>query len=721
MDDLRRRLERLSDRGTPRGAGPVLARARTSAIAGVARGRRLIPAIAAGAALVLIAGAAGALVDRDGDARHGTERQLAAPATSTTTAPPTTTPIAASPPITLDSKVIALSRLQSFGSCSGVLSFARKKAMEVVGPYGLPYAGSFVPPVPVPVRRPSPPTPAPPNPDGTTGGTPMAAALSDAAVVEEHSTTNIQEPGVDEPDTVKTDGHRLFTLAQGRLWAVAVDGTPRMLGSLPVENGQQLLLSGDRVLVLGNTVPQYPRSSPGAAVPASARALPPTSSRITVVDASKPGAMRVTGALDVDGGYLSARLIDGVARVVFASAPHGLPFAVPESDAPEAQKQALARNRAVVRSSTVDNWLPGFRLLDAGGQPRKSGRLVAFDAAYHPPGFSGFGTLGVLTLDAERPERSSSSSVMADGEIIYASTQNLYVATNQWAKVDGSSALASVKSLVHKFDITNPTGARYLVSGEVRGTVLNQFSLSEHRGHLRVATTDSLPSNESFVTVLKDNGQILTPVGQVGGLGKGQRIFAARFMGDVAYVVTFLQVDPLYIVDLSNPSKPRVVGALELEGFSYYLHPVGPGLLLGVGQHVGGDPAKNGLAVSLFDVSKPAVPRLLQQRLFGPGTAQVERDHHAFLWWAPSKLVVLPAGLYEQPDPFWGALGMTVTPGAIGDVGRIQHPKPGEWWYPVPRIERAVVVGDAVLTVSSAGVMSNDLHTFATRAWAPFG
>ena len=127
------------------------------------------------------------------------------------------------------------------------------------------------------------------------------------------------------------------------------------------------------------------------------------------------------------------------------------------------------------------------------------------------------------------------------------------------------------------------------------------------------------------------------------GLGKGERIYAVRFLGDAGYVVTFRQVDPLYTLDLSRPGTPRVVGELKIPGYSAYLHPVGEDLLIGVGQDATAEGRQLGTQVSLFDVSNLASPaRLDQRKLAAAGSSEAEWDHHAFLWWAPAKLAVIP-------------------------------------------------------------------------------
>jgi uncharacterized secreted protein with C-terminal beta-propeller domain len=200
-------------------------------------------------------------------------------------------------------------------------------------------------------------------------------------------------------------------------------------------------------------------------------------------------------------------------------------------------------------------------------------------------------------------------------------------------------------------------------------------------------------------------------LGAVGGLGAGERIYAVRFIGETGYVVTFRQVDPLYTVDLSDPVAPRVAGELELLGYSAYLHPAGKGRLIGVGQDASAAGRLQGAQISVFDVADPAHPALLQRASLGPDSSTAaEWDHHAFLFWPRTDLVVLPA----FADGFSGAIGLTVRGDGIRELGRVAHP--GD-----PPVERAVVIGQRLFTVSRAGVEASGLDTLAGIAFAPFG
>jgi hypothetical protein len=320
---------------------------------------------------------------------------------------------------------------------------------------------------------------------------------------------------------------------------------------------------------------------------------------------------------------------------------------------------------------------------------------------------------------------------------------------------------------VHAFAIAGRGPAEYQASGRVRGSVLDQFSVSEHDGMLRMATTVSpgwwgfsVPAlredavvrpapqrSESFVTVLERDGDTLVRVGEVGGLGPNEDIYSTRFVGELAYVVTFRRTDPLYVVDLRDPRAPVVAGELKINGYSSYLQLVGEGRLLGVGQDGTDDGRLTGFAESLFDVSDPTTPTRLAQFTVPDATSLAEQDHHALLWWPDTQTLVVPVESYGSSRAgamnrlVRGALVTSVTDAGISERGVISHPATDvvddDWECPpdaiclprpvpsdrvvTPAIERSLVVGDGLLTVSGAGVMVNDLGSLAQRSWTPFG
>jgi uncharacterized secreted protein with C-terminal beta-propeller domain len=592
-------------------------------------------------------------------------------------------------------------RLVSFGSCPDLLRYAKSQATRFVGPYGLGGQPGVVSDAAAGAREASPPK------QGV-----------------DFSGTNVQEQGVDEPDIVKTDGNTLYAVANGKLNAVDVrTAKPQLLDTIKLDPGRgyELLLHGDRLLLLsrgGYWIEPLPAMA--------ARMMPfaPAQSVLTEIDVSKPQALRIVRTLTLDGGYVAARLVGSSVRIVVtAQVPTALPFTQPKNGTQEEIAAAGKRNRAIVASSRVSSWLPSYQVKRAGGKAAKKHALVQCRHVRRPVGFSGLGMLTVLTVDlAKGLDPTDSIAVMTDGRIVYASPESLYVATERWADRPSpdkpTQEKDGVKTTIHKFDISSPARTQYRGSGEVSGYLLSQWSLSEYNGVLRVVSTEQPAwwgpaggESESFLTTLRQRDGGLVQAGRIGELGKGERVYAVRFAGDVGYVVTFKQIDPLFTLDLAVPEKPRVLGELKIPGYSAYLHPIGEDLLLGIGQEVSDEGRPLGTQLSLFDVSDLRKPTRLYRQPLGPGWSEAESDHHAFLFWPKTGLVVIP---FEQR-----AVGYRVSRArGISAVGKIDH-EAGKLTF-TPGIRRSLVVGNAVLTVSDAGVKSSSLATLFELGWAAF-
>jgi uncharacterized secreted protein with C-terminal beta-propeller domain len=306
---------------------------------------------------------------------------------------------------------------------------------------------------------------------------------------------------------------------------------------------------------------------------------------------------------------------------------------------------------------------------------------------------------------------------MTDGRIVYASPESLYVATERWANRPfpdrPTTERDGTTTQIHKFDISDPDRTQYRGSGTVSGFLLSQWSLSEHRGVLRVVSTERPAwwgegggESESFLTTLRHRDGALVQAGKIGGLGKGEQVYSVRFVGDTGYVVTFRRIDPLYTLDLADPEHPRVLGELKIPGYSAYLHPIGEDLLLGVGQDATAEGRPTGTQLSIFDVSDLRRPARLHTEHLGLGWSEAEHDHHAFLFWPRTGLVMIP---FNQQ-----AAGFKVSRArGIDRVGRVEHD--ANW-----PIRRSLVVRDSVLTVSEKGVLSSALTNLAERGWAAF-
>jgi putative cell wall-binding protein len=598
--------------------------------------------------------------------------------------------------------------LSTFPACADLLASIKQDALERVGPYGLGGYGTYGPRVIETVD-----SPAAPNAD--TGGSTTS------------STTNNQEEGVDEPDIVKTTDTHAYVVAQNDLRIVRLnDGAPTVTAvvDLPDDGSTELLVSGNRVLALTRSfgfILDGPRPA-GAADSLVARGASATT--LTSIDVTDDTHPVVQSTMDIDGDYRSARMVGGVARIVLQSDPNDFAFEYPTDATPEAEQAAAQHNRDVIAASTLDDWLPAYTL------DGRSAPLLGCSDVRRPPLFSGLGTLSVVTVDvAAGLAPTSTAAVLASGETVYASTTRLFVTTGRW-NWSPDALGTTVTTEVHGFDISSPSATTYVGSGSAPGYVLNQYALSELDGNLRIATTLVPPwledgtqvgDSESGIHVLAPSADGYREIGAVTGLGRGEQIYGVRYFGDLAAVVTFRQTDPLFLVDLSDPTAPRVTGQLELPGYSAYLHRLDDGRLLGVGAEADDTGRVTGAQVSLFDVHDTSQPALLDRITYPDAYTQVQWDPHAFLWWAPTGLAVLPMQEYRPDGPgFQGAVGITAGATSLTEVGRATHFDDVSDPNAYPQITRSFVSASRLYTVSDNGIEGEDLATLAPTGFARF-
>jgi len=617
--------------------------------------------------------------------------------------------------------------LTAFRSCDQALEGLTSAARRYISPWGLTRPGDFV-------------AGAVEDAAGAAevGGADRAPAaaevLPDQRTDGDYSTTNVHESGVDEPDLIKTDGERVFALVGGRLHIVDVASRHRTTLDLSTESwGGQLLLSEDRVLVILPDAPPVPPAS--STLPTD---IPAIATRLVLVEIAGPdGSPRIISDLTLDGEYLDARQVGDQVRLVTRSGPR-LPWRYPEVDVSETE--ALLANQILLANSTIEDWLPRYRLETAGTVEEG---LIPCDRVSHPANYTGSSMLTVLSVDLTRElSLENTVTITADGNVVYGTAESLYIANDlRYAAtaLEDASASTALHTELYKFDTTGSGAPRYVAAGTVPGWLLNQYALSEYDGHLRVATTVATdPSNptgtESGVYVLRQSGDDLVTVGSVGGLGRTEQIYAVRFLGPTGYVVTFRQTDPLYTIDLRDPTAPQLVGELHITGYSSYLHPVADDRLLGVGQEATTEGMTLGTQISLFDVSDPAAPERITAHHLEGAWSEAEFDPHAFLYWPDTGLLVIPVTIWETtaepagPDTpvdsrgmlstlGGGALVMRLSGDSLTEIGMVpHHPDPAG----AGMIRRTVLIDNTLWTLSDVGLRVSDGTTLEEQAWIPF-
>ncbi len=216
----------------------------------------------------------------------------------------------------------------------------------------------------------------------------------------------------------------------------------------------------------------------------------------------------------------------------------------------------------------------------------------------------------VSSFDIKDKSTLNSQAVLGAGENFYCNTENLYVTNtdyNTGTYPGGVFDAYSEDTQIHKFYIGGDK-IEYKTNGRVKGRALNQFSIDEYKGYLRIATTIG-DWGENLTNSLFVLDKDLKVVGEKNYIARGETIKSVRFTGDTGYVVTFEQTDPLFVIDLSNPEKPEIKGELKIPGFSAYLHPITENLLMGIGRDGDENGENGGIKVSLFDVSDPENPK----------------------------------------------------------------------------------------------------------------
>ena len=515
------------------------------------------------------------------------------------------------------------------------------------------------------------------------GAAPMPVQQAPGGGPSHYTKTNTHEKGVDEADLVKTDGKFVYTLRSNELviaktWPV---DKPDVVARLTFKTmaPTQLFLHGEQLVLQGYAT--QPRANQYAY----------GSTRLIVVNAHDREKPRLQHIYDIDGGTLSARIVgDDVYLVQNGSlqmppklmeAAQKVMQKVPRSDQMslrpwEVQARLAANLRKTIynnlTTADVEAMLPAIY---AGNKKTP----LACDSLYMPPNNTQLGLTALARISLTN-QKTDLVGAMVSGGTVYASTDSLYVASPyyQWNQYGYSS----MQTQVHQFALADADSKpRYVASGAVDGQILNEFSMSEFNGDLRIATTDwnwNGQQGGNHLFVMRPRGAKLETIGSLRGLAKGERIFAGRMFGDKGYLVTFRQTDPLFTLDLSDPTKPRVAGELKINGFSNYIHPMGNDLLLTIGQDADDNGRVKGMHLQVFDVKDPANPKrrfhetFASQNSYGYSAAQY--DHHAFTYDPVTGTLALPYGEYKNNQTFQGLIAYRIDPKkGFKSLGRIDH------------------------------------------------
>jgi uncharacterized secreted protein with C-terminal beta-propeller domain len=586
---------------------------------------------------------------------------------------------------------------------------------------------------------------------------------------DDYSTTNIQVRGVDEADIVKNDGKYIYVLSNGRV--SILDAYPpedaQIISTIKLGgNPQELFVSKDRLVILGNDY----------------TLVEPTEFR----GKSKPSTM-ATEEMDIYPGEISSPF---AVLSIYNVRDRSHPKLIDEIrvDGNYFDSRMIGDYVYLIATQPTYYYGDGIQIPEISTTTSKISSLTPPDIYYFDVPDYSYAFTSIVSVNVEKGKIAEDKIyLLGSTQNMFVSLENIFVTYQKWTQrpvlyeklIDSAikplmpssvnERLESIrdsnktswekeqmksiereiiketeKTVVHRIEI-NEGEVVYRASGEVPGRVLNQFSMDEFKEHFRIATTTGHLSGRDIQTTanhiyILDND--LEIVGSVEDLAPGEQIYSARFMGNRAYLVTFQKVDPLFVIDLSNPRNPKVLGKLKIPGYSDYLHPYDENHIIGIGKDAveaerGNFAWYQGVKVALFDVSNVRRPKEISNYIIGDrGTdSPALHDHKAFLFSKEKNLLVIPVLLaeidYEKypgelPDNAYGDYvwqGAYVfdvdTKSGIGLRGRISHGnndasllKSGRFYYgSMNSIKRSLYMDDALYTISEVMVQMNNLES----------
>lgn len=558
-------------------------------------------------------------------------------------------------------------------------------------------------------------------------------------LVSDYSGTNVQVAGVDEADVVKTDGSYIYQVNNREIKIVKAYPASKLqvVASLSFTdtgfNPQELYVDQNRLVVIGSSYSDSPYLSDSAKSKKALEIYPPPMRsqfvKALVYDISDRSKAKKIREVEIEGNYLSSRKVGN--------------------------SLYLVANKWIncYRSETGDDadLRPYYRDTVVGDKML----AVDYPSIRYFPGCVEPNYLIVAGVNLAKNETTAISTYLGAGENIYCSEKNLYVAIGQWQNnprplSTGAMILPEAftsqesKTKVYRLALndgrTDCTG-----QGEVPGTILNQFSMDEHRGYFRIGTTtgemwrsDERTSKNNIYTL---NGQMAV-VGRLEDIAPGERIYSTRFMGDRVYMVTFRLVDPLFVIDLKNPENPKILGALKIPGYSDYLHPYDDNHIIGFGKETvevkAGDGTQafyTGMKIAIFDVTDVTKPKEMFKEMIGDRGTESEllHNHKALLFSRDKNLLAFPVTVMTANGKktangmptygefeFQGAYVYRVDlkqgfqlKARITHLTDEDHQKSGGRWYNSDRnVERILYINDGLYTLSKDRIRVHNLSTF---------
>lgn len=469
-----------------------------------------------------------------------------------------------------------------------------------------------------------------------------AGAEKSSSGANEFTDTNVQVQGVDEADIVKTDGSYIYQAIDEKLKITKVVPSSNIdtVATIPFKGFQpfQLFVDDNKLVVMGHSYSEFEEPASPSSGTADKMIMPMhQQTKILVFDVTDKGHPKEIKSIELEGNYVTSRKIGSKVYVINNH--------YPDYWIMEHRKDVDLR--------------PRYRDSASSDEPK----YVDFKKIRYLPESKEANFSMIASFDINEPGKEANvSTYLGSGQEIYMTKENLYITVTRYEYQDNEREIHTPieDTDIYKFGIKD-LQVEFVATGTVPGRLLNQFSMDEHEGYFRIATTrgNSWDENKPSANNLYVLDSKLQLAGSVEDLARGERIYSVRFMGNKAYIVTFKETDPLFVLDVSDPTKPTVLGELKIPGFSNYLHPYDENHLIGFGQNTkvindkGASQPRimtDGVKISLFDVTDPLNPKeKFTEIIGGSGTySPLNHDHKALLFNMKKNIFAFPVTIYED-------------------------------------------------------------------------
>lgn len=522
---------------------------------------------------------------------------------------------------------------------------------------------------------------------------------------KDYSTTNNQVANVDEADIVKTDGDYIYYVQNNVVYVIKADTLEEVSRISLAENKgerfypREIFINEDKLVVLGNHyIYEYEEKKLDDEFYYDyAYSYSKSKAKAMIYSIENKKDLKLERELALDGNYVQARMIGD--NVYFISRKNINYY----------KKMRDIEILPIVYDSTVST----------------NDIVISCDRIVHFPRVESNVYTLVGGFNINKDDAMSVETFLGAGDTVYCSEEHLYITYENFDR-----SYYNRETKIYKFDLDNGE-IKLEKQGSVPGYLNNQFSMDEHKGYLRLATTvyiddeirtETINPRTGSVSVEIDTQKItannlyvldedLEVVGKIENLAKDEKIYSARFVGDIGYVVTFKQIDPLFVIDLSNPANPEVKGALKIPGYSSYLHPYDETHIIGIGyntkENSWGGVTNQNMKMSMFDVSDLANPKEAFTIDIGNGYtySEVIDSHKALFYNKAKNLIGFP--LRESNKTGIVIFKINLDDGAFEEYGRIMYKNR---YY--DSIDRMIYIQDDLFTLSREEIVSYDLETF---------